>query len=224
MIRLHVIAEGRTEQRFVADVLAEHLVQFDVYADARCVLTGRDKRRARAFRGGMTSYRRAKNDIETWMKEDKDPKCFFTTMFDLYALPDDFPDFHLTRAERDPYERVCRLESAFLKDMASPRFIPYIQMHEFEALIFSDLEKLALEYLGRQSEIARLARTMTGENPELIDDSPNTAPSKRILEIIPEYDKPTGGVLVVQRIGLPGLKQKCRHFNKWVEKLEALAP
>ena len=60
------------------------------------------------------------------------------------------------------------------------------------------------------------------ENPELIDDGPETAPSKRILEEIPEYDKVAAGVSVVGKIGLPVLRQKCAHFNGWLTKLEQL--
>ena len=91
MIRLHVTAEGQTEQAFVKTVLAPHLTNYGVYADARCVLTSKDNRAGKEFRGGLISYQKAKNDIQTWLKEDKSPECRFTTMFDLYALPDDFP-------------------------------------------------------------------------------------------------------------------------------------
>jgi hypothetical protein len=59
-------------------------------------------------------------------------------------------------------------------------------------------------------------------NPELINDSEQTSPSKRILQCVPEYDKPTDGIEITEKIGLAGLRKKCRHFNGWIEKLENL--
>ena len=112
-IRLLVTAEGQTEQKFVRDVLAPHLSLFNVYASARCVLTSKDKKAHREYRGGLLNYEKAKQDILTWMKEDANPDCRFTTMFDLYALPKDFPGYMQASRLDDPYERVRHLEDAF---------------------------------------------------------------------------------------------------------------
>ena len=92
-IHLHIITEGQTEQQFVLKVLAPHLAHYQVYADARCILTSRDKHAGRQSRGGLPNYIKAKNDIQTWLKEDSRTNCRFSTMFDFYALPNDFPDF-----------------------------------------------------------------------------------------------------------------------------------
>ncbi|MCI5224896.1 MAG: DUF4276 family protein, partial [Candidatus Electrothrix sp. AR4] len=73
MIRLHVTAEGQTEQTFTKKILAPHLAGFNVFVDARCVLTSKDKRAAREYRGGLLGYERAKKDIRAWLKEDKHP-------------------------------------------------------------------------------------------------------------------------------------------------------
>ena len=97
MIRLHVIAEGQTEQAFTNRVLIPHLANYRIFADARCVLTSKDKRAAKEYRGGLLSYQKAKQDIITWLKQDKHTECRFTTMFDLYALPEDFPGFPESR-------------------------------------------------------------------------------------------------------------------------------
>lgn len=222
MIRLHITVEGQTEQGFVKNVLIEHLAAFRVFADARCVLTSKDNRIGRTHRGGLLSYERARNDIQTWMKEDTDPKCHFTTMFDLYGLPRTFPG--MEAAHRDPYDRVAALEAAFARDIGHPRFIPYIQLHEFEALILAAPQCLDSEYLEHAAPIRGLVAMANGQNPELINDGPETAPSKRIIREIPEYggDK-TAGASVVARIGLPTLRARCRHFDAWVTKLEGLA-
>ena len=142
MIRLHVTAEGRTEQAFAQKVLAPHLASFNVFVDARCVLTSKDKRAAKEYRGGLLGYERAKKDIQAWLKEDRHTECRFTTMFDLYALPDDFPGYAEAMRINDLYDRVGTLEQKMAEDIGDSRFIPYIQLHEFEALILADPKQL----------------------------------------------------------------------------------
>jgi len=223
MIRLHITAEGQTEQAFVKQVLTPHLAPFEVYADARCVLTSKDNRAAKEYRGGLLSYEKAKRDIQAWLKEDVNSECRFTTMFDLYALPDDFPGYAEAKGKTDPYERVRILEQAMKDDLDDSRFIPYIQLHEFEALILTDPQQLNWEYLEHEDPIQHLISMVGDQNPELINDGPETAPSKRILKEIPEYNKVSAGVSVSQKIGLPTLRTKCRHFNDWLTGLEQLA-
>jgi hypothetical protein len=222
IIRLHITAEGQTEQIFTRKILAPHLAHFAVFADARCVLTGKDNRATREYRGGLISYQKAKADILTWMKEDSHPECRFTTMFDLYALPEDFPGYDKARKQKNPYERVCILEETLTADIKDHRFISYIQLHEFETLILADPEKLKLEYLEHDNQIHNLVVMVDGRNPELIDDGAATAPSKRILKEIPEYNKVAAGVSVVEQIGLNTLRSKCKHFSEWIQKLENL--
>lgn len=223
MIRLHITAEGQTEQAFAKIVLTPQLASFHVFVDARCVLTSKDKRASREYRGGLLSYEKAKKDIQNWLKEDNHPECRFTTMFDLYALPDDFPGVMQAKAQLDHYKRVEMLEAAMKQDINDPRFIPYIQLHEFEALILADPQQLDWEYMEHDRPINNLTSMVDGHNPELINDGPTTAPSKRILAEIPEYDKVTAGVSVAAKIGLQTLRQKCRHFNEWLTSLEQLA-
>ncbi|MEI6809367.1 MAG: DUF4276 family protein [bacterium] len=223
--RLHVTAEGPTEERYVNSVLVDYLGGFQVVTDVRSVKTGR--KHGVDYRGGMTNYQKARQDIVNWMKEDQKPDAFFTTMFDLYGLPDDFPGYAVARRESDPYRRVAVLEAAFKQDFDHPRFLPYVQLHEFEALLLTDPQKLALEYLDLDHDraIQRLVKMMSGQNPELINDGPETAPSKRIIREIPAYEhqKTSAGPTVAKNIGIPNLKGKCRHFSEWLGQLERLA-
>ena len=101
-IRLHIIAEGHTEEKFVKGSLAAHLGKFQISTDVRRVLTSRDNRRHKVHRGGLGNYEKAKRDIQTWLKEDKRPESRFSTMFDLYALPDNFPAYLEATAIKDP--------------------------------------------------------------------------------------------------------------------------
>lgn len=233
-IRLHITAEGQTEERFVKLCLAPYLGERNIWADARCVLTSKNNRLGVEFRGGWrrtSAYETAKRDICTWMKEDRNPDVRFTTMFDLYGLPKDFPGYDRARRERDSYRRIEILEEALVADINDElndrRFLPYIQLHEFEALILADPRQLEWEFLEHDQEIQRLVDMVTNEggNPELIDDGETTAPSKRIIAEIAEYEgrKVTSGPLVVGKIGMPTLRSKCRHFSEWIEKLESMA-
>ncbi len=230
-VRLHITGEGPSEERFVKDVLAPHLGACQVWADARSVLTSKDKWTNYEYRGGITSYRKAKRDIRNWMKEDRNPDARFTTMFDLYALPNDFPGFADAARAADPYDRVEALEKTLHDDIAGElgdhRFVPYIQLHEFEALILSDPQHLDWEFLEHDTPIRRLGDMVRaqGGNPELINDGVETAPSKRIIAEIPEYkgSKATAGPLVAGKIGMNTLLDRCRHFRQWVDKLSSLS-
>lgn len=223
MIRLNVIAEGQTEQTFVRDVLVEHLASHEVFVSVRCVETSR--RGAKIFRGGVTSYQKAKGDLTLWMKEDQKADAYFTTMFDLYGLPKDFPGYEKCRRKRDPLARARAMEASFGKDIDHPRFVPYIQLHEFEALMFSGPEEFKGFFFDKPKEIDVL-KAIAGEfeSPEHIDDGDETAPSKRIAHVLPQYRalKPVAGPLIAMSIGLPVIRDKCAHFDEWITKLECL--
>lgn len=222
-IRLNFTVEGTTEETFVNQVLVPHLADSSVWACARRVLTKR--KQSRSFRGGMTTYVKAKNDIERWMKEDQNPYAFFTTMFDLYALPNDFPGYGDAKAITDPWTKVAKIEEEFRNEINDQRFIPYIQLYEFEALLFSDPEKFNVEYPDRVTEIKKLNDIVESSGgPETIDDGPETAPSKRIIREIPEYKgmKASAGPIIAAKIGLNTLRAKCPHFKEWLNKLENL--
>ena len=223
MIRLHVVAEGQTEEAFVNALLADHFGVLDVSVDVRCVQTSRSKRKI--HRGGLLDYRQAKKDLSLWMSEDRRADAFFTTMFDVYALPDDFPGFAEAAREVDPHRRVQVMEASFADDMAHPRFVPYLQLHEFEALLLSDPACFRARFHEREQGIKNLISVCAGfPSPELIDDGPLTSPSKRIIQEIPEYGgaKRSAGPVLAARIGLAGIRRRCAHFSAWLDKLERI--
>ncbi len=105
------------------------------------------------------------------------------------------------------------------------RFIPYFQLHEFESLIFAYPRNLEFEYLNHENAILSLENQLKkhGNNPELINEKRETAPSKRILKAIPKYDKVSIGAVIAGIDGIEPLKKKCKHFDKWLKKLESLS-
>lgn len=220
--RLHIVAEGQTEEAFVNQVLAHHFGEHNVTVDVRAVETSRHRGRIR--RGGLLDYQRAKRDLERWMREDRNDDAFFTTMFDLYALPEDFPGYVGAR-RLPPHDRVTALETAFREQINHLRFTPYIQLHEFEALLLSDPEKFNSVFIDQERSIRQLSQVVSAfTSPELIDDGQSTAPSKRIIRLIPEYagQKASAGPLIAAKIGLSAMRAKCPHFDGWLQRIEAL--
>lgn len=219
--RVNVIVEGQTEETFVRDLLQEPLASRGVYVMVRCVVTG--WKHGRTYRGGMTTYARAKGDIQRWLLEDQ--SAYLTTMFDLHKLPGDFPNLDRVQA-LDPYEKVRNLETGLAADIQNPRFIPYIQLHEFEGLLFSDVQAIDTVlkvYHHNRSQLAGLQQIRAQfKTPEEINDGEMTAPSKRLKGLYVGYDKVVFGSRIAQRIGLDTLRRECRHFNEWVLRLEAL--
>jgi len=221
MIRLNLVVEGQTEEGFVRQVLRGHLAQYGVMVAARCVRTSR--RRGTVYRGGVISFQQVRHDLASWMKEDGRQDARFSTLFDLYRLPDDFPE---RDARGDPYARVKRLEAAFEAAVEDPRFFAHIQLHEFEALLLADPRSLEAEFLEHGNAIRRLEKmVLKFQSPEEINDGEETAPSKRIVREIPEYGprKAQAGPSVAERIGLNLLKERCPHFGQWLTRLERLA-
>lgn len=220
MIRINIITEGQTEESFIRDILAPELALKNIFPVARSVETSRTK--TKIHRGGLVSYEKAKRDIERWLKQDEG--AYVTTMFDLYALPQEFPGTEKAAAKTDPFEKVALLEEELFKAINfGTRFIPYIQLHEYEGLLFSDAKAIddTLK-LHCGSQLDKLLVEIGTKNPELINEGAETAPSKRLLKLYPSYEKVTNGVVIAKNIGLKTLREKCSHFNEWLSKIEQL--
>ena len=221
MVRLHAVVEGQTEETFVNHVLAPVLGEASVFIDAHRVTTGRKK--GRLHRGGISSYAQLKNDLVLWMKQDRNPGVRFTTMIDLYRLPPDFPGYDECRKRDDPIERVRCLETRLQNDVNDQRFVPYIQLHEFEALLFAEVSAFETVFPGIPNLVEDLEAVRNSfASPEHINERPDQSPSARILERVPSYAKPVSGLLIVQRIGLARLRTECTHFDEWINRLERL--
>ena len=127
----------------------------------------------------------------------------------------------------DKYERVAVLEQAYADAIGSDRFIPYIQLHEFEALVFCGIDYLLELYPKCKKHCEQLKSDLDKiGNPELINDNPATAPSKRIIRAIEgnhktlyNYNKPATGKYITSRVGIEALRSRCHHFDKWVAQL-----
>ena len=226
MCRLLIHVEGQTEETFVNEVLAPHLYNCG-YSKISARLVGNARQRDR--RGGIRAWGAVRKDILNHLKDDAD--CLSTTMVDFYALPQTGERAWPGRAEaaQRPFpEKATTVESALLADICNELgggfdqsyFIPYVMMHEFEGLLFSDAVRLG-SGIGRPDLSPKFQAIRDQfSTPEEINDSPLTAPSKRIIDLVPAYDKPWLGPLAALEIGLNAIRQECPLFRSWIERLE----
>jgi hypothetical protein len=224
MARLLIHVEGQTEEDFVNEVLRDHLVSRGYHSvEARIV----GNARLRGRRGGIRPWASVKKDIGNHLQEDR--ACFATTMVDYYGLPGAWPGRALSTHRGTTRGKAQCVQEAMLDDLAAEmggfnpaRFVPFVVMHEFEGLLFSDCAAFS-RAIGR-SDLERNFRDIREQfaTPEEIDDSPVTAPSKRIEALEPRYQKPLSGLLAVLEIGLTRIQEECPHFREWLNQLGAL--
>jgi Domain of unknown function (DUF4276) len=218
--RVYVIVEGPTEESFVKDLLGEALWRFQVFLTP--IIVG-----VPGHKGGRTSYARVEKDILAQLRQDRGSYC--TTMIDYYGLGRGFPGMpvpgqlgslqkveHIERAVKDD---ICKKIPDFRPDT---RLIPYLSLHEYEGLLFSDPETFARS-IGQPS-LSNQFRQIRDDfpTPENINNDPQTAPSKRVIESHPAYRKVIQGTIAARAIGIPRMREECAHFRSWFERLEAL--
>jgi len=222
---LNIIVEGSSEETFVNDVLVKHFASLNIFVSTRKIKTGWDRANNKPAKGGLLKYIKFRNDVLRWIQSDRNkPQYWYTSMLDLYAFPKDelSPYTNAIQSFNDSYQKVTALEAAIYQDINHPQFIPYIQLHEFEAFLLVDPDRLITMYPNNQTGINRLKRDIGSSRPEEINESPLTAPSKRIVQYLPDYEgqKAQVGPLVAEDIGLTVLRDNCPHFNDWIIKLE----
>lgn len=210
MIRLAIVVEGRTEEEFVKQLLAEHLVEHGVLASARLVGAGKRDRR-----GGNVSVERV---VASMMRVSHTHDAV-TSLIDFYGFRQR-PTDDASELEQLIDEAYARAPHRRLRD---DRVFAYVQMHEFEALLFSDVAAFA-----RTLDIPRNADSALADvrarfvSPEDINDRPNTTPSKRILDAVPNYSKVADGSIIASEVGIEAMRRECPRFGGWLARLEAL--
>ncbi|QKJ31564.1 DUF4276 family protein [Mucilaginibacter mali] len=208
MIRaIYFIAEGATEVEFIENCLRRYFADRGIY-DIR----GFDM-------GGSNSYDRYKYDVITFLNKEHD--IIVTSLIDYYRLPNNFPGYSESHRLNGNEQKVAFIEEQISENINNSRFVPYIQLHEFEALLFTDIKGFS-DIPGCDKKIVAELKSIIDQypNPELINDGANTAPSKR-LKIIEGYKKPLYGAYIALDNGLESIINKCPRFKAWLDKLEA---
>lgn len=211
MMRVNIFVEGQTEETFVRELLSEHFQRQNIYLNPILVRT------SSTSKGGIVSYNKLKRQLQRKCLEDS--SAFVTTMLDLYALPKDFPGKNSLPNTNDPLIKAEYLETAMSADIGDKNFIPNLIVHEFEALLYSKPD--AFQGWFDENIVAHLQRERDSfPSTEHINDSPMTAPSKRIISCCPGYDKPLHGSLIAIDMGLEIIREQCQHFDKWLTLIE----
>lgn len=217
MNRLYLVVEGQTEETFVRELLAPH------YARNGLFITPIIVRTSPGHKGGVTGYGKVKVQLNRLCKQDRHANV--STLFDLYGLPSDFPGKNLAGfpSTGTGEQKAVFLEARLAEDINEPNFVPNLMVHEFESLLFVKPEAFGYWVDSRELVDSLAAIASAHETPEHINDSPQTAPSKRIMKLMPEYKKTFHGPLIAADIGLDSLRLACPHFNGWLLRLEQLA-
>ncbi len=219
MKRIVIIVEGDTEKEFIDKVLSPYFHTKGIYAV--------DCFKIKHTKGGLTKYQHLKTDIINCIFESN---VIVTTLIDYYALPKDFPEFEDSKKIVNKSERISFLEEAITHDIQNYKkiefnnLIPYIQLHEFEALVFASLNGILNLYTDSQAkftEINDILKQYT--NPEDINEGSDSAPSKRLRNLIPGYNKIVDGIMIIEENGIENILKKCPRFNSWVNFLIAKA-
>lgn len=215
MKRLIIVVEGDTEKEFIDNVLSPYLYERGVQS-VSCF-------KIKHTKGGLTKYRHLKTDLLNCVYEND---LLVSTLIDYYALPKDFPQYEEASMIVDKAERLTFLEKAIIEDIQKekdeyfPNLLPYIQLHEFEALVFSSLHGISSLFGDDEANFTEIRRIIDSHpNPEDINDNPSSAPSKRLLQLIKGYNKVVDGIMIIEETGIETVLKKCPRFNSWVETL-----
>jgi hypothetical protein len=216
-MRVYAVIEGSSEERFL-NVVGEYLASRAIWLIPMRV------RRGAGARGGGSSWQPWQRHITTLLKENKGHDVRATTMLDLYAIPRDTPGWTPPGSASGP-QRADAMLQAIAGQIQDRRFLPYIQVYEFEALLFVDLDVLAhrapnIVDARKLTELKEATRNLA---PEEVNDGPMTAPSKRIEACTAGFRKTIHGLDAVKSIGLPRLRERCPRFDAWMTQLEQLA-
>lgn len=211
MKRLYIIVEGQTEQEFVNEQIAPYLLRYGIY-EVKPILIHTSK----SGRGGFVNYQHLKNDAKRLLSSQKSD--FVVSMFvDFFRCPE-VPQKERWSGKSNHLEQIIEMEKCICEDINDTRFIPYIQLHEFEALLYASNDGF-VAFLSEEQSKKTQQIIESYSNPEDINTTPEGAPSKRLLAIKSDYDKVIEGNLIALEIGFLKIMEKCPRFKAWIENL-----
>ena len=212
MKRVIFIVEGDTEISFIQKCIMPYLYQkgFTNTMNAQKIITNRKKYK----KGGNVAFEYLKNDIE---RVAATRNVLITTFLDFFRLPTDFPGYTTDSLKIEQIEEAVRENISSIVDRAN--FLPYIQRHEIEALMYTNMD--GFNYVVDKEESLNKLKEIINQyaNPEDINSGSETAPSKRLMKIFP-YQKTTDGEIILEALPIDDIRSKCPRFNEWLENLE----
>ena len=223
-----MLAEGKSECIFIRRILGRYFLH---QTSARIILHAIQNQTSSGYFGGVVNYPKLVQNINRQLEYH--PFSYVTTFVDFYGLATiEFPFYaQVLEHSSDPYRQVAKLESILSHTVGEhKRFIPYLQLHEFEALYFADYERfLKIDPSWSKRQKQKIIEIVDEHpNPELINNSYDTAPSKRLRNILHYHkvehtDLYQNSVRGRARFVVDHMRYKCPHFNEWIKKLLKLA-
>ena len=222
-MNLIVYVEGVSEEFFVNRQLRPHLQRHGWSGVTPIgVATSLD---TDGQRGGLTNWKAVEQDLRDLFSQYKGPTYRFTTLWDYYGTPDNFPAFAKARSAPAGSDHAAIVEMELATHFTEPRFLPYVQMYEFEALVLAALDGLKELYPKQATSLeAFKSQCEATGNFETINDGPTTHPAKRIDAVLPGFwnTKEDDGPIALRSVGLDLPRRWCPRFNQWVTKLEKI--
>lgn len=218
-VEVIAVVEGKTEQIFIEKIVKPYLAAKGIFISATQISKPGQK-------GGDVKFARAEKDIGSFLKQRKD--IFVTTFFDYYGIKE-WPNLDLIQNQSHTDiaallndGAVEQLKENYTQYNLNVRFIPFMAMHEFEALLFSEPSILARALNVKIENISEILSECV--EPEKINSSRETAPSKRLnlLKSSGKYKKVTEGIAIADQIGIDKMREKCPLFHQWINSLEQL--
>jgi len=190
MVRVGISVEGPTEERFVKAVLAPYLATKHIFITPISM-------------GGDVNVDRVRSELKNiGLSFD-----YVSTLYDFYGFK--------KRREGDNKASLEQRIFDVVHESIKPKLIPYIQMYEFEGLLFScpkGMER-GLNEIGVKEWCQSILDSFD-RDPEKINNSAETAPSKR-LEKETSYRKTTHGPNIAKEIGIEKIRKMCAGFNEY---------
>lgn len=209
---LNILVEGQTEKEFVTNLMCPYLFDKFGISNVRPITIETSP----GFKGGDVRYEaRYKKNVQRILRGKED--LLVTSLIDFYKLRNDFPNYEESKKLNNVVDRAKLIEDGCYKDLEDSRFIPYIQLHEFEGLLFSDNKGFDLiPDISETNKKELINIVQNFPNPELINEGIETAPSKRLLKLIPGYQKVLYGNMIALEIGFENILNKCPRFKSWI--------
>jgi hypothetical protein len=222
--KVQVLVEGPTEQAVFTQAFSPDLWAKGVYLFPQRV--------GKPGHEGSNDFDMVHKEIMLLLKRQSD--TIVTTFFDFYALDNSWPGMIKARKEKNKdiaFKIITQsLADTIIKDMGNDfdpaRFIPYVQFHEIEALLFAGPSEMADIFDDRslKEKFEDIVKECGG--CEDINNNYATVPSRRIKKYFSGYIKGRSvnshAPRIAKRIGVEKIRKECPKFNGWYSQLERL--
>ena len=212
MKNVYIYCEGPTEETFINEVLYPYF--FNIGIVVRPIICTTKRTSLKKYKGGVSDYKKIKNELTILCKSHSNE--FVTTMFDYYAMPSNTPG--IDNQDPDILKRIEAIEATVNSDIGMRNCSFHFMLHEFEGILFSNPASFNLIADESTADKVQAIRD-SFPTPEHINNSPETAPSKRLEQLIPGYAKVRNGSILSKDMGIDTIIRECPHFREWIKQI-----